>query len=319
MALTFAGRSNAIASIIPAGVGRPSARIFVTGGIAAAPAFPPAPRLLRYGASDCGTSTRGPSRKSPMRPRTLLAAALLLTAAHAQAADPFRIGTEPDNAPFESLGPDGQPHGFDIELADAMCHRAGLACQWVNMDFDGMIAALNAHRIDAVMSEMSVTPARAARVLFTDPVSSTGAVLVTPTDSTITDAPATLKGKTVGVQSGTTHEAYAKQVLAPAADIQVYQSQIQVFADLTAGRIDATVCDEGAAYDWLQHNRTGYHMAGPPIADPAIFGTGTAMALRLGDTADAAKLNAALKALIADGTYAKINAKFFPFSIAPRA
>ena len=242
----------------------------------------------------------------------------LLLGSTALASEPLRIGTEADNAPFESIGPDGQPHGFDIDLADAVCKRAGLTCRWINMDFDGMIAALDAHRIDIVMSEMSVTPERAKRVLFTDPVSSTGAVIVTATGSGITDDPATLKGKTIGVQSGTTHEAYSKTKFAGVADVQVYQSQIQAFQDLTAGRIDATVCDQGAAFDWLRHNPSGYHMAGPPLQDPAIFGTGTAMAVRLGDTALADKLDAALKSLTADGTYARINRAYFPFSIAPR-
>lgn len=231
-------------------------------------------------------------------------------------ADPLRIGVEADNAPFESVGPDGQLHGFDIDLGNAICRVAHLDCRWVNMDFDGMIAALNDHRIDAVLSEMSVTPERAQRVLFTDPVTSTGAVLVAAKDSGITDDPKTLKGKTVAVQSGTTHERYAKTKLAPSVDVQVYQSQLQAFQDLTAGRADATLCDEGAAFDWIR-NHPDYHMAGPPIADPAIFGTGTAIALRQGDTAMAAKMNAALKTLMADGTYARINKTYFPFSVAP--
>ena len=249
--------------------------------------------------------------------RRLAAILTIIGLTTAARAAELRIGTEADNAPFESIGPDGQPHGFDIDLADAVCKRAGLTCRWVNMDFDGMIAALNAHQIDVVMSEMSVTPERAKRVLFTDPVSSTGAVLVAATNSGVTDDPATLKGKTIGVQSGTTHEAYAKAKLAPAAEIQVYQSQIQVFQDLTSGRIDATLCDQGAAFDWLRHNPSGYHMAGAPLHDPVIFGTGTAMAVRLGDSATAGKLDAALHALIADGTFARINKAYFPFSIAP--
>ena len=249
--------------------------------------------------------------------RIALACLLTMLAGSSVAADPIRIGTEADNAPFESVGPDGELHGFDIDLANAVCKRAGLTCRWVNMDFDGMIAALDAHRIDVVMSEMSVTAERARRVLFTDPVTSTGAVLVTATGSGISDDPGSLKGKTVGVQSGTTHEAYAKQVLSKDAEIQVYQSQTQAFQDLTSGRVDATLCDQGAAFDWLRHNSAGYHMAGKPIEDPAIFGTGTAMAVRLGDSATADKLNAALKALIADGTYATINKSYFPFSVAP--
>ena len=253
-----------------------------------------------------------------MLSRFALICSLTAMAGASHASEPVRIGTEADNAPFESVGPDGQLHGFDIDLGNAVCRRAALSCRWVNMDFDGMIAALDAHRIDVVLSEMSVTAERAKRVLFTDPVSSAGAVLVTVNGSGVSDDPATLKGRTLGVQSGTTHETYAKQVLSRFADIQVYQSQIQAFQDLTSGRIDATLCDQGTAFDWLQHHRAGYHLAGEPIQDAGIFGTGTAMAVRLGDTATASKLNAALRSLVADGTYARINKAWFPFSVAPQ-
>ena len=249
---------------------------------------------------------------------SLLALLLAGTAVPAAAApaDSVRFGVEADNAPFETMGADGKLTGFDIDLGNALCHRAGLACSWTNMDFDGLIPALDAHRIDAALSEMSVTAERGKRVLFTVPVTRTAGVLVAQTGSGVTDATATLRGKTIGVQSGTTHEAYANKVLAGVATIQVYQSQLQAFQDLTAGRIDATLCDQGAAFEWLKSQR-GYAIAGKPIDDPAVFGTGTAIALRLDDTALKARFDQAFRQLLADGSYAAINRKYFPFSIAP--
>ncbi len=108
-------------------------------------------------------------------------------------------------------------------------------------------------------------------------------------------------------------------MLATAATIQVYQTQEQAFADLADGRIDATLCDQGVASDWLAKSAHGdFAIAGKPIDDPAVFGTGTALALRPGDDALKAKLDAAIRAVIADGTYAAINRKYFPFSIAPK-
>ncbi len=250
----------------------------------------------------------------------LLAASLLLPAASSHAAGAadadLRLGVEADNAPFESVGPDGALRGFDIDLGNAICARAHYHCTWVNMDFDGLIPALAAHRIDAADSEMSVTQARSGRVLFTLPVARTAAVMVAPKGSSVTDAPASLAGKTIGVQSGTTHETYAKEKLAPATTVEVYQSQLQAFQDLADGRIDATLCDEGAASDWIGR-QSGFAIVGKPIDDPAVFGSGTAIALRLGDTATKARLDAAIRAVLADGTYATINRRWFPFSIAP--
>lgn len=248
----------------------------------------------------------------------LLLASGLVAASSPAAAQTLRIGTEADDAPFESIGPDGKPMGFDIDLGNAVCERAKLTCRWVNMDFDGLIAALDAHRIDAALSQISVTPDRSRRVLFTEPTSRTSGVLVAMIGSGITDDLKTLKGKTVGVQSGTTHETFAKQVLAASGvAVQVYQTQLQAFQDLLAGRIDATLCDQGAAYLWLEAHAGQFGFAGKPISDPSVFGTGTAIALRLGDTAMKRKLDDALHALFGDGTYAAINKKYFPFSIAP--
>ncbi len=247
----------------------------------------------------------------------LLAALAPTVALPAAGAETLRIGTEADDAPFESVGPDGKPVGFDIDVGNAICRRAKLDCQWVNMDFDGLIAALDAHRIDAALSQISVTPDRARRVLFTEPTSRTSGVLVATIGSGVTDDPKTLKGKTIGVQSGTTHEAYAKMAFAPVASVQVYQTQLQAFQDLLAGRIDATLCDQGAAYMWLEAHAGTFGFAGKPISDPSVFGTGTAIALRTGDTVMKRKIDDALNGLYGDGTYAGINAKYFPFSIAP--
>lgn len=251
--------------------------------------------------------------------RALLAVLLLAGAAPraALAADAIRIGTEADDAPFGSIGPDGKLFGFDIDLGNAICARAKLSCTWVNMDFDGLIPALDAHRIDAAMSQISVTPEREKRVLFTAPVSRTDAALIAMTGSGITDDPASMKGKTIGVQSGTTHEVYAKSVLAKFAEVKVYQTQLLAFQDLLAGRIDATLCDQGAGYEWLKAHSGTFAFAGAPISDPAVFGSGTAIALRRGDEALKTRLERALVELYGDGTYSRINAKYFPFSIAP--
>ena len=248
----------------------------------------------------------------------LLAPILATFSSPAATAETIRIGTEADDAPFESVGPDGKPAGFDIDLGNALCARARLTCQWVNMDFDGLIAALDAHRIDAALSQISVTPDRSKRVLFTEPTSRTSGVLVTTIGSGITDDVKTMKGKTVGVQSGTTHETYARMAFAPAATVQVYQTQLQAFQDLLAGRIDVTLCDQGAAFLWLEAHAGAFGFAGKPISDPSVFGTGTAIAVRTGDTVMKRRFDDALHSIYGDGTYAAINAKYFPFSIAPQ-
>ncbi|HTW29903.1 MAG TPA: lysine/arginine/ornithine ABC transporter substrate-binding protein [Acetobacteraceae bacterium] len=247
-----------------------------------------------------------------------IAAALALgvaSAVPAAAEQQVRIGTEADYAPFEWKGPDGKLHGMEIELGDVLCQRAKLSCQWVNMDFDSMIAALGAHQIDAVLSQMSITPAREEKVAFTNPITQAPPRFVAAKDSGITDNLDSLKGKTVGVQSGTTHEVFAKTKLAQLCTIKVYQTQDQAFQDLKAGRIDVTLADSTIEYDWMRKEGKGFEYVGPALDDPEIFGTGTGIALRKSDTALREKFNAALAEVKQDGTFKKINDEYFPFSI----
>lgn len=242
-------------------------------------------------------------------------AAAPLGAARA-AGDVVRIATEADYAPFEYKDASGKLKGFEIELGDAMCAKAHLKCEWVNMDFDSMIAALDAHKVDAVLSQMSITPERAQKVAFTNPVTLAPARFVAAKGSKITDDPSTLKGKTIGVQSGTTHENYVRQKLAGIADVKVYQGQDEAFQDLKSGRVDATLADSTIEYDWLQKDGKGeFDYVGKPLEDPAIFGTGTGIAVRKDDAKLLSTLNTALAEVKKDGTFQKINAAYFPFTI----
>lgn len=246
-----------------------------------------------------------------------LVAGTQVTAAQAQEKT-VRIGTEADYAPFEFKDASGQLKGYEIELGDLLCQRAKLKCEWVNMDFDSMIAALNAHKIDAVISQMSITDERKKSVAFSDQVTIAPARFVAKTNSGITDDTATLKGKTVGVQSGTTHETYANEKLKPAGvKVTVYQSQDQAYLDLIAGRIDATLADQTVEYDWIQKTgkAQGYDYVGKPLLDTAIFGNGTGIAFRKSDTQLLAAFNKALAGVKADGSFKKINDEYFPFNI----
>ena len=235
----------------------------------------------------------------------------------ARAADPFRIGTEDDNAPFSSFDSHGRPAGFSIDLGDALCLRLKLHCAWVGMRFDGLIPALQAGRIDAAISEITVTPARSTQVLFTRPVTQMGGILIVPALSEITNRPSSMKGKTIGVQSGTTHEAYADQVLAPTARLRRYQKQAQAFTDLEAGRIDATLCDMELGHEWLEAHSGSFRFADRPITDPARYGDETAIALPLGHGAVREQFDDAIKAMSRDGSFASLNRRYFTYSIAP--
>ncbi len=246
-----------------------------------------------------------------------LVAAMALTGAARAQDKPVRIGTEAAYAPFEFKDDKGELKGYEIQLGNALCAAAKLKCEWVNQDFDSLIPALNAHKIDAILSQMSITDDRKKAVDFSNQVTVAPARFVAKQGSGITDDPASLKGKTIAVQSGTTHEKYVTEKLAGVATPKVYQTQDEAFLDVENGRADATLADATIEYDWLEKTgkAKGFAYAGKPLLDPVIFGDGTGIAVRKGDTALAASFNTALATLGANGEFKKINDQYFPFDI----
>ena len=246
-----------------------------------------------------------------------LVAAMALTGAARAQDKPVRIGTEAAYAPFEYKDDKGELKGYEIELGNALCAAAKMKCEWVNADFDSLIPALNAHKIDAILSQMSITAERAKAVDFTHQVTIGPARFVAKQGSTITDDPASLKGKTVAVQSGTTHEKYLGEKLSGVVTAKVYQNQDDAFLDVENGRADATLADATIEYDWLQKTgkAKGFAYAGQELTDPAIFGDGTGIAVRKGDAALRDAFNQALLAIGKDGSFKKINDSYFPFDI----
>ena len=92
----------------------------------------------------------------------------------------------------------------------------------------------------------------------------------------------------------------------------MYDTQENAYLDLTSGRVDALLADKYANFDWLKSPAgQPYEFKGEPVNEDDKVG----IALRKGDNELRAKLNLALKQIVEDGTYKKINDKYFPFSI----
>jgi lysine/arginine/ornithine transport system substrate-binding protein len=246
-----------------------------------------------------------------------LGAAVASAASSGRADDPLRIGTETDNPPFSARDPSGTWSGFNIDLGEAICARISRPCVWVGLTFNALIPAVLGRRIDAALSEITVTPARAAEVMFTHPVTDAGGILIVPQQSGITNDPASMAHKVIGVQTGTTHEAYARAVLGRSAELRLYPDQASAFDDLVAGKIDATLCDMELGHAWLETHAGLFRFADQAITARAYYGQGTAIALRRGDDRLRAQLDGAIDAVFKDGTFAAINTRYFPFSIAP--
>jgi polar amino acid transport system substrate-binding protein len=241
-------------------------------------------------------------------------AALLTTGAAAQ--EPLKVGfgAEP-YPPFTEANASGEWQGFEIDIAQALCAEMQVECVPTPIAWDGIIPALTSGQIDMILGSMSITEERKQTVNFSDRYYYTPSVFVAVKGSGIDTSPEGLKGKIIGVQSGTTNADYVEKTYPEGVEIKRYNTQDEVNADLAAGRIDVMLADQ-LAMDTLVKSEAGAEMevlATAP-ADPA-FGEGIGVALRKDDTELLEKVNAGIKSLLDSGKYDEIAKRYFDFDI----
>ncbi len=247
-----------------------------------------------------------------------LALGLSLAALPAAAQDKLTIGTEAAYAPFAFVLPSGELTGFDIEVTKALCAEMGAECEIVNQAFDGLIPALNAQKIDAIIASMSITPERLEAIDFAGPYYTVPALFIAAKDSGLELTAESLDGKFIGVQRGTTMANYVETNF-PNSRVQVYDTSDAANLDLASGRVDLVFADSAVLNEFLNTpDGAGFEAVGEPVYDAEILGTGAGIGLRKGDTALKEKFDAALAAIIASGEYKTINDKYIPVDIAPK-
>ncbi|WP_187971460.1 ABC transporter substrate-binding protein [Aquibium microcysteis] len=248
----------------------------------------------------------------------LSAAALALSvgAADAQERMKLKIGTEGAYPPFNNLTSDGKLEGFDIDIARALCEEMQADCEFVTQDWDGIIPALQAGKFDAIIASMSITPERAEKVDFTNKYYNTPPAIAVPKDSEIAGVTKDdLAGKTIGVQGSTTHFNYSEATYTD-SEIRAYPTAQEYQLDLANGRLDAVNDDIVVISEWLATPEGECcKIAGTITPVEAIHGKGAGIAVRKGESDLAAKFNAAIDAIRANGKYKAINEKYFDFDV----
>ncbi|VFS58234.1 ABC transporter arginine-binding protein 1 precursor [Kluyvera cryocrescens] len=155
---------------------------------------------------------------------------------------------------------------------------------------------------------MDITPERSKQVSFTDPYYANSALVIAKKGEfkSFED----LKGKRIGMENGTTHQKYLMDKH-PEVKTVAYDSYQNAIIDLKNGRIDGVFGDTAVVNEWLKTNPQ-LGAATPKVTDAQYFGTGLGIAVRPDNKALLEKLNGALKAIKADGTYQKISDQWFP-------
>ena len=214
------------------------------------------------------------------------------------------VGTNAAFPPFEYVGDDGKPDGFDMALIKAIGEKAGMEVQIQDMEFDSLVSSIGG-KIDVAIAGMTVTEERQKTVDFSESYYEAVQAVIVPKGSDIATAD-DLKNRKIGVQLGTTGEFIADEI--EGVEVSAYNKAVDAVNDLNNGRVDCVIVDKNPA-----------EVFGSQFSDKVDVLPGTAfdfepefyaIALPKGNTELADKINNALKELKADGTYDSLVKKY---------
>lgn len=183
--------------------------------------------------------------------------------------------------PYEYLGDDNQPTGVDIEIAQKIADELGVKLTVVDMDFDGLVPALNGGKGDFIAAGYTITEERQQSVDFSDEyATSNQMVIVTKDDPKVAGATVEdLAGKTIGVQLGTTGDLFVSDEV-EGVTVKQYKSAIEAGMDLANGKLDAVVVDKLPAQSIVANNDS------LTVYDDVLTTEQYAMAVRKGESDD---------------------------------
>ena len=224
--------------------------------------------------------------------------------AQGAAKETLKVGTNAAFPPFEFVGDDGNPDGFDMALIKAIGEKIGMDVQIQDMEFDSLVSSIGG-KIDVAIAGMTVTEERLKTVDFSDSYYEAVQAVVVSKGSDIATAD-DLKNKKIGVQLGTTGEFIADEI--EGAEVAAYNKAVDAVNDLNNGRVDCVIIDKNPA-----------EVFGAQFSDKVDVLPGTdfdfepefyAIALPKGNTELADKINGALKELKEDGTFDSLVKKY---------
>jgi polar amino acid transport system substrate-binding protein len=228
----------------------------------------------------------------------------------------IRFLTALDYPPFDYAGPDGNPAGFNVDLARLVCAEIKVTCTIQARPFDTLLGALDTNLGDAVIASIAANAETRKRADFTDPYYRTPGRFVAHADSTIGDVlPELVAGKKIAVVAGTAHEAYLKQMFTQ-AEVHSYPNPAAARAALKNKEVDLLFGDGVALSFWLNGTDSAGCCAfrGGPFLDSRYFGEGVGIAVKRGNDVLRQALNWALFRQWEKGSFTDLWLRYFPIS-----
>lgn len=181
-----------------------------------------------------------------------LTGALMLTGC-GKSDDVLVVGTNASFPPFEYVGgaSGDEIMGFDIDLAKQIAKDAGKTLKVENMNFDSLIVALNAGKVDFIASGMTITPERQASVDFSEPYYEATQMVLVNKDNNSINSLEDLKGKHIAVQLGSTGDIMAKSY---SQQVTAFNSGFEAVMELKNAKVDLVLFDSEPAISFLEKN-----------------------------------------------------------------
>lgn len=228
----------------------------------------------------------------------------------------IRFLTELDYPPFNYAGADGNPVGFNVDLARQLCDEIKTTCTIQARRFELLLDALGDGRGDAVIASIAITPATRRRADFTDPYYRTPARFAARVDSPIGDVlPELVEGKKIAVVAGTAHEAFVKEMFT-AAEVRSYANAEAAREALRNKDVDLLFGDGIALSFWLNGSDSAgcCVFRGGPFLESRYFGEGVGIAVKHGNDLLRQALNWALFRDWEKGGFTDLWLRYFPIS-----
>lgn len=233
----------------------------------------------------------------------LLFLPLFLLQTNTYAQEKLYVGTDATEfPPFEYIE-NGEIKGFDIDLIKEIGKILNKEIVLKNIQFDGLIPALQTGKLDAIIAGMTVTAERKKNINFSNPYYTSKQLLIVNKNSTLSTLES-LKGHKVGVVLGCTGDVIATE-MGNSITLYRYNTTSESIMALNANKIDAVILDSEPAKNFVKNNSNLKYI------DNELAKEDYAIAVGKQNLTLVKNINAALETLKSNGTFEKLNKKYF--------
>lgn len=226
------------------------------------------------------------------------------------------IATEGGYPPFNYLDRKGLPAGFEMDVAQEACQRMKAECEFVAVKWNDLVPGLLDKKFDMVMSSLEVNAERRRRLGLSRRYYLSPGAFIAAKGQPFDGPPSLLRNKRIGVQKDSTHADWADKSFRRSAQVKRYATVADELKALANDEVDAVFGDKVQLWLWSQKPEGQCcEVMGQDIKDTQTLGVGVSAGIRREDVKLRDAFNKALGEMMSDGTYKKLNEKYFPFPL----